>query len=142
MSRLEKIREAYLNQPISEFLDNDGNAREYAQLVFEGVIFGPGEDVTDPELGIHTVDDLAEAIEEMIEEAAEARQRQLAALEEHRAGTQFRPLDESSPTVSVLLKLPESLRDELDVAAQARGLNRSEAMRAAIAAWVGAPAAT
>lgn len=65
------------------------------------------------------------------------RLRRQRALVDHRAGTQFQPLDESSPTVSVLLKLPEALRDELDVAAQERGLSRSAAMRAAIRAWVG-----
>ena len=137
MSRLEKIRELYLGQPVREFLDNDGNAKEYAELVFSGAIFGPGQEVIDEELGILTADDLAEAIQGLVEREQSARAARVAALEEHRAGTQFQPLDESSPTVSVLLKLPEALRDELDVAAQERGLSRSAAMRAAIRAWVG-----
>lgn len=129
---LEKIRELYLNQPISEFLENDGNAREYAQLVFDGVIFGPGVDPRSPELGIETVDDLAEALEALVREHVEARQRQLDALEP----TKWEPLDENSPTVSVLFKLPESLRDAVDVKAQERGVNRSEAIRAALVAWL------
>jgi len=136
VSRLEKIRETYLNQPISEFLANDGNASEYAKLVFDGAVFGPGQEVVDEELGILTAGDLAEAIEALVEDAAAARQRQLDALADHREGTQYQPLDAASPTVTVLLKLPESLRDELDVAAQERGLNRSAAIREAITAWL------
>lgn len=129
---LEKIREAYLNQPISEFLEHDGKAREYAEAVFAGKIFGPYEDPRSPELGIETVDDLTEAIQALVQEAADARQRQLDAL----APTQWAALDSESPTVSVLFKLPESLRDQVDVAAQAAGLNRSEAIREALAAWL------
>ena len=102
MSRLEKIRELYLGQPVREFLDNDGNAKEYAELVFSGAIFGPGQEVIDEELGILTADDLAEAIQGLVEREQSARAARVAALEEHRAGTQFQPLDESSPTVSVL----------------------------------------
>lgn len=129
---LEKIRELYLNQPISEFLENDGNAREYAQLVFDGVIFGPGVDPRSPELGVETVDDLAEALEALVREHVEARQRQLDAL----APTKWAPLDDESPTVQVLFKLPESLRDAVDVKAQALGVNRSEAIREALTAWL------
>lgn len=64
------------------------------------------------------------------------RLRQHRALADHRAATQFQPLDEASPTVSVLLRLPERLRDEVDAAAQAAGLSRSEAIRAALRRWL------
>lgn len=142
MSRLDRIRDTYLNQPISEFLEHDGSVREYAELVFSGQVFGPGQDVTDAELGIETVDDLVSALQALVEEERErveaARAARLAALEAHREGTQFQPLDESSPTVSVLLKLPESLRAELDVVAQERNLSRSAAIREAITAWIDA----
>lgn len=62
--------------------------------------------------------------------------RRLEALEKHRAGTQFQPLDADSPTVLVQVRLTEAQRDQVDVAAQAAGLSRSEAVRAALAAWL------
>lgn len=62
------------------------------------------------------------------------RERSLAALEEHREATQFKPLDPSSPTVRVLLPLPENLRDAVDAAAAGEGVSRSEWIRQAIAA--------
>ena len=65
-----------------------------------------------------------------------ARARRLRALAEHRAGTQFQPLDAASPTVLVQFKAPEALRDALDKAAQARGLSRSEAAREAVTEWL------
>lgn len=139
MSKLDRIRDTYLNQPISEFLEHDGSVREYAELVFSGQVFGPGQDVTDAELGIETVDDLVSALQELVQEERDrveaARAARLAALEAHRESTQFQPLDDASPTVRVLLNLPESLRAELDVVAQKRNLSRSAAIREAITAW-------
>lgn len=129
--RLERIQDAYLNQPIREFLDNDGNADEYAALVFNGEIFGAGQEVIDEELGILTAEDLADALRMLL-----AKENQLRALDEHRTGTQFQPLDDTSPTVLVQFKAPESLRGALDETAQARGLSRSEAVREAITSWL------
>lgn len=129
--RLERIQDAYLNQPIREFLDNDGNADEYAALVFNGEIFGAGQEVIDEELGILTAEDLADALRMLL-----AKENQLRALDEHRTGTQFQPLDQSSPTALVQVKMTEALRDELDVAAQERGLSRSAAIREALVAWM------
>ena len=69
--RLEAIRRAYLNQDMREFLDQGGNAREYARLVFAGEIFGPNQDPRAPELDVHTAEDLAEALEALAAREAE-----------------------------------------------------------------------
>ena len=67
---------------------------------------------------------------------ATGRAAQLAALAANREGTQFRPLDADSPTVLVQVRLTEAQRDQVDVAAQAAGLSRSEAVRAALRRWL------
>lgn len=58
------------------------------------------------------------------------RNARLAALEEHRAATQFQPLDPASPTVKIEMRLPAVLRDRVDAAADAAGVSRSEWIRA------------
>lgn len=61
--------------------------------------------------------------------------RRLAALEEHREGTQFQPLDPDSPSTRLELRIPRSLVDRIDAA---RGnQSRSEWIRAAIEAALG-----
>lgn len=70
--RLEAIRRAYLNQDIRDFFEHGGDAREYARLVFAGEIFG-AQDPRDAKLGIHTEDDLAEALEALAARDAEGK---------------------------------------------------------------------
>lgn len=57
------------------------------------------------------------------------RDKRIAALERHREATQFQPLDPASPTVKIEVRLPATLRDRMDAAAEAAGLTRSEWMR-------------
>lgn len=81
------------------------------------------------------------------QEAAEAARREkladpgmaarIAALEAHRAGTQFRPLDPASPTVLMQVRLPRALLERVDEAAAARGVTRSELVREALEAISG-----
>lgn len=66
------------------------------------------------------------------EKKSDGAARRLRALEEHREGTQFKPLDPDSRTVQVLLALPESLRDAVDAAAAAEGVPRAEWIRRAL----------
>lgn len=56
------LEERYLGQSLEAFLNEGGDIREYAKLVFNGTIF-PYEDVTDAELDIHTEEDLVAALE-------------------------------------------------------------------------------
>jgi len=133
---LEQIRETYLGQSINEFLESGGDAREYARLVFNGEIFGPGEDPADPDLGILTADDLAEALEQLIEQRNAARAAQLKALAENREGTQFKPLDPDSPTVRLEVRAPASLVARVAAEADARSLTRSDVVRLALQAWL------
>lgn len=53
--------------------------------------------------------------------------------------TQFQPLDATSPTVLVQLKMPQALLEELDAAADEAGLTRSAALRQAAEAWLEHP---
>lgn len=60
--------------------------------------------------------------------------RLLRRLRQHRgleagAATQFQPLDPASPTVTIQVRLPQSLRDAADEAATAGGVTRSELIR-------------
>lgn len=55
--------------------------------------------------------------------------RRLAALEQHREGTQFQPLDPDSPTVLLQVRVPQALLDRLDADAAAEGVTRSELVR-------------
>lgn len=132
MNRLDQITELYLGgQSPREFLENGGDAREYAELVFNGTIFGRHEDPAAPEVGINTVDDLTDALTEILAAAQERRQRQLDALNVARAGTQFQPLNPDSPTVLVQVRLTEALRNQVDTAAALAGVTRSEWLRTA-----------
>ena len=131
---LEAIRVQYLGQPVREFVENDGDPREYAHLVFTRQVFGPGEDPAAPNLGIDTEDDLVAALEALIARDEEARAIRLAALEQHREGTQFQPLDPTSPTVTLQVRVPQSLLDVVDAAAARAGVTRSEFVRAALEA--------
>lgn len=131
MPRLEKIQELYLGQTIEEFLDNDGNVDEYARRVFTGEVFGPGQEVVDEDLEVLTAEDLADALRGLVERAQEER----GYLPRDAAG-RFADLDPESPTVLVQVKMPAALRDAVDVAAQERGLRRSDAIREALTAWL------
>lgn len=77
---MTNLETRYLNQPIEEFLTQGGDIREYANLVFTGQIFG-NDDPTDVELGIHTADDLATALEALVETAT------VSTLDPHTTGT-------------------------------------------------------
>jgi hypothetical protein len=46
-----------------------------------------------------------------------------------------RSLDPSSPTVAINVRVPTRVRDALDARARREGLTRSQAARAALAAW-------
>lgn len=61
------LEERYLGQSLEAFLNEGGDLREYAKLVFNGTIF-PNEDVTDAELDIHTEEDLVAALEALAEQ--------------------------------------------------------------------------
>lgn len=129
MNRNREIEERYLGgQTPTEFLQAGGDEHEYAALVFSGAVFGPGENPAAPDLGVDTADDLAEALAEIL---APARAR-LAALAEHRAGTQFQPLDPASPAARLELRVPANLIAAVDRAAGAAGVTRSAWVRAAI----------
>lgn len=132
MSWHQKIQEAYLGQPISEFVENGGNPREYAKLVFNGEIW-PGDDPRNASLGIDSEEDLAVALEQLIERWEEGRRKRLAALEEHRDP---HPLNPASPTVRFDVRIPQVDLERLDATAAARGVTRSAAVRAAIEAWL------
>lgn len=63
MTRLEQIREKYLaGQNTLDFTQQGGSFIRYAQLVFSGQVFGPGQDVTDTDLGIFNAEDLTNAL--------------------------------------------------------------------------------
>lgn len=64
------------------------------------------------------------------------RLRQWRALADHRTATQFQPLDPSSPSVLVQVRMPESLVKRLDGALAGR--SRSDVIREAITVWLGA----
>lgn len=65
----------------------------------------------------------------------QGRKARLAALERSRAATQFQPLDASSPTVLLQVKVPQTLIDRIDSARH--GLSRSEYVRTAIETALG-----
>lgn len=132
---LEAIREKYLGQSINEFLESGGDAREYAHLVFTNQL-GWNDDPADPELGILTETDLADALEQLVEQRNDARAAQLAALASNREGTQFKPLDPDSPTVRLEVRAPASLVARVAAAADARSLTRSDVVRVALQAWL------
>lgn len=60
------------------------------------------------------------------------RERQLAALEAHRAASQFTPLDPTSPTVLLQVRAPSALVERVDSAATVAGVTRSEWVRRAL----------
>lgn len=74
----------------------------------------------------------AKAEEKAAAERAAGAAARLAALAEHRAATQFKPLDPSSPTARVHVALPISVRDAVDAAAEREGVSRAEWIRTAI----------
>ena len=60
--------------------------------------------------------------------------KRFAALEAHREAGQFRPLDPAGgPSVVLQARVPMATAAELDAAAGAAGLTRSEALRTALA---------
>lgn len=58
--------------------------------------------------------------------------RRLAALVANRAGTQFAPLDATSPTVLLQVRAPSALIERVDSAATTAGVTRSEWVRRAL----------
>lgn len=63
------------------------------------------------------------------------RLRQWRALADNREATQFQPLDPTSPSVLVQVRVPQNLLERLDAALAGRP--RSDAIREAITAWLG-----
>lgn len=61
-TNLELIIGRYLNQSMTEFHEEGGNIREFAQQVFAGEIFG-NDNPAAPDLGIETEEDLVAALE-------------------------------------------------------------------------------
>jgi hypothetical protein len=124
---LREIEERYLGgQTPTEFLQAGGDAREYARQVFSRAVFGRDENPAAPDIGVEDEDDLVEALEAVL---APARAR-LRALENHRAGTQFQPLDPGSRTVTVQVRVPAALVARVDAVAGVGG--RSAWIRDAI----------
>lgn len=122
---LDAIAERYLGgQSPAEFEANGGDPREYAELVFSGAVW-PGENPAAPDIGIEDVDDLVQALVLLI-----TNDPRRAALAGHRAGTQFQPLDPTSPTTLLQVRVPLSLIERIDSARHE--LSRSEYVRAAL----------
>lgn len=63
--RLAEIETRYLGQSIEEFLENNGDTREYARQVFAREIFGADENPAAPDLGINSEADLIAALDEL-----------------------------------------------------------------------------
>lgn len=62
----------------------------------------------------------------------------LAALARSREATQFQPLDPASPSRPVQVRVPLAVLEQLDEAATAAGLTRSQAVRLAVEEWLAA----
>lgn len=61
-----------------------------------------------------------------------ANDKRLAALEAHRAASQFPPLDPSGPSVPVQIRMPPSLLERIDAVATAAEMSRSDWIRLAL----------
>lgn len=55
--------------------------------------------------------------------------KQLEALDTHRTATQFKPIDPNSPSVRLAIRIPKGFLEQLDAAAEAAGVTRSELIR-------------